>query len=157
MINQSRTESVAVNKNVKLRVEMVILIPPKHQSFLWQTVSACWAQRLYVSPSLREQKIIVSLCVTSVWISTRAQILLLPWAYAQEEVSLHRRTSLVNCTWASHLHFTSGLLVGCKPRKHQSLGRTSPRACFALRTITIFGILNSATSRGFGHAESARR
>ena len=97
-----------------------------------------------MSPSLREQKIIVSLCVTSVWISTWAQILLLPWAYAQEEVSLHRRNSLVNCTWVSHLHFTSGLLVGCKPRKHQSLGRTNPRVCFALRTITIFGILNSS-------------
>ena len=71
-----------MNKHLKLRLNLIILLPPTQQSFLWQTVSACWAQRLYVSPSMREQKIIVSLCVTSVWISIRAQILLLLRAHA---------------------------------------------------------------------------
>ena len=38
--------------------------------FLWQRTPAWWAQRLYVRPSLREQKIIVWLCVNSVCQST---------------------------------------------------------------------------------------
>ena len=72
-----------MNQYVKLRLKLIILLPPTQQSFLWQTVSACWARRLYVSPSMRETKIIVSLCVTSVWISISAQILLLLRAYVR--------------------------------------------------------------------------
>ena len=130
-----------MNKYVKLRLVLISPIPPIHQSFLWQTVSACWAQRLYVRPSLREQKIIVSLCVNSVWPSIRAQILLLPWANAREEVSLLRRSPLENYTWFYHLYFACVFLVDCKSRKHQTQERPDHCACVAPGSITILRIL----------------
>ena len=126
---------------------MISLIPPIHQSFLWQTVSACWAQRLYVRPSMREQKIIVSLCVNSVWISIRAQILILPLAYAEEELSLLRRSSLENYTWFYHLYFACVLLVDCKSRKHPTQKRRDHCASVAPGSITILRILKPAHAR----------
>ena len=66
--------------------------------FLWQLASACWARRLYLSPSLRETQIIVWLCVNSVWKSTICKSYFYGERTPSGEASLHLRRQLTNYT-----------------------------------------------------------
>ena len=66
--------------------------------FLWHLASACWARRLYLSPSLRETQIIVWLCVNSVWKSTICKSYFYGERTPSGEASLHLRRQLTNYT-----------------------------------------------------------